>query len=86
MKPIKLIIKTKSETYPIIIGNNLIKNLSKILRKNSINFNQCLLIIDKKISKRAISKIVKSLKRKKVFKYFYEANEKNKNQNKVMKF
>ena len=83
MKPIKLIIKTKSETYPIIIGNNLIKNLSKILRKNSINFNQCLLIIDKKISKRAISKIVKSLKRKKVFKYYYEANEKNKNQNKV---
>ena len=57
MKPIKLTIKTKSETYPIIIGNNLIKNLSKILRKNSINFNQCLLIIDKKISKRAISKI-----------------------------
>ena len=83
MKPIKLIIKTKSETYPIIIGNNLIKNLSKILRKNSINFNQCLLIIDKKISKRAISKITKSLKRKKVFKYYYEANEKNKNQNKV---
>ena len=83
MKPIKLTIKTKSETYPIIIGNNLIKNLSKILRKNSINFNQCLLIIDKKISKRAISKIVKSLKRKKVFKYYYEANEKNKNQNKV---
>ena len=83
MKPIKLTIKTKSETYPIIIGNNLIKNLSKILRKNSINFNQCLLIIDKKISKRAISKITKSLKRKKVFKYFYEANEKNKNQNKV---
>jgi len=83
MKPIKLTIKTKSETYPIIIGNNLIKNLSKILRKNSINFNQCLLVIDKKISKRAISKITKSLKRKKVFKYYYEANEKNKNQNKV---
>ena len=83
MKPIKLTIKTKSETYPIIIGNNLIKNLSKILRKNSINFNQCLLIIDKKISKRAISKITKSLKRKKFFKYYYEANEKNKNQKKV---
>tara|TARA_B100000965_G_scaffold329035_1_gene292331 strand:+ start:43 stop:1149 length:1107 start_codon:yes stop_codon:yes gene_type:complete len=83
MKPIKLIIKTNSETYPIIIGNNLVKNLSKILIRNFINFNQCLLVIDKKISKRTISKITKSLKRKKVFKYFYEANEKNKNQNKV---
>ena len=30
MKPIKLIINTSSETYPIIIGSNLIKNLSKI--------------------------------------------------------
>ena len=74
MKPIKLIIKTKSETYPIIIGNNLIKNLSKILRKNSINFNQCLLIIDKKISKRAISKITKSLKRKKFFSIWLRFN------------
>ena len=83
MKPIKLIIKTKSETYPIIIGNNLLKNLSKILRRNSINFNQCLLVIDKKISKRIISKITKSLKRKNVFRYYYEANERNKNQNKV---
>ena len=83
MKPIKLIIKTKSETYPIIIGNNLIKNLSKILNRNLINFNQCLLVIDKKISKKTISKITKSLKTKKVFKYYYEANEKNKNQNKV---
>ena len=83
MKPIKLIIKTNSETYPIIIGTNLVKNLSKILNRNFINFNQCLLVIDKKISKRTISKITKSLKRKKVFKYFYEANEKNKNQNKV---
>ncbi len=83
MKPIKLIIKTKSETYPIIIGNNLVKNLPKILIRNSINFNQCLLVIDKKISKRTISKITKSLKRKKVFRYYFDANEKNKNQNKV---
>ena len=83
MKPIKLIIKTKSETYPIIIGKNLVKNLSKILNENSINFNKCLLVIDTKISKRTISKITNSLKRKKVFRYYYEANEKNKNQNKV---
>ena len=31
MRPIKLIIKTKSETYPIIIGTKLVKKFSKIL-------------------------------------------------------
>ena len=71
MKPIKLIVKTKSEIYPIIIGSNLIKDLNKYLNKNSINFDQCLLIIDKKIPKIMISKISKSLKRKKIFKFFF---------------
>ena len=85
MKPIKLIIKTKSETYPIIIGNNLVKNISQIFKKNSIKFNKCLLIIDKKVPKRIVSIITKSLKRKKNFKYYFYANEKNKNQNQVHK-
>jgi len=85
MKPIKLIIKTKSETYPIIIGNNLVKNISQIFKKNSIKFNQCLLVIDKKVPKKIVSTITKSLKRKKNFKYYFDANEKNKNQNQVHK-
>ena len=33
MRPIKLIIKTKSETYPIMIGTKLIQKFSKILTK-----------------------------------------------------
>ena len=72
MKPIKLIIKTKSETYPIIIGNNLVKNISQIFKKNSIKFNKCLLIIDKKVPKRIVSIITKSLKRKKNFLFLWE--------------
>ena len=72
MKPIKLIIKTKSETYPIIIGNNLVKNISQIFKKNSIKFNKCLLIIDKKVPKRIVSIITKSLKRKKNFLLLWE--------------
>ena len=36
MKPIKLTIKTKSETYPILIGSNIIKNLDKYLKKISL--------------------------------------------------
>ena len=80
MKPTKLTVKTKSETYPIIIGSNLIKDLLKYLIKSSINFDQCLLLIDKKVPGRMITKITKSLKRKKISKFIFNANEKNKNQ------
>ena len=68
MKPIKLIVKTKSDSYPILIGSNIIKDLALHLRKNSINFNKCLLIIDKNVPKKMIAKITRSLKRKEIFK------------------
>ena len=64
MKPIKLNVKTKSENYPIIIGSNIIKNLAQYLSKNSIIFNQCLLVIDKKVPNKMILKIIRSLKKK----------------------
>tara|TARA_B100001093_G_scaffold518680_1_gene604415 strand:+ start:1684 stop:2790 length:1107 start_codon:yes stop_codon:yes gene_type:complete len=83
MKPIKLFVKTKSETYPIIIGSNIVKNLNKFLKQNSIYFGQCLLVIDKNVPKNIISKINISLKKKKIFKFFYTASEKNKNQKNV---
>ena len=51
MKAIKLKINTKTQKYSIIIGSNLVSNISKILKENSINFKQCLFVIDKNISK-----------------------------------
>jgi len=83
MKTIKLIVNTKSETYPIFIGSKLITKLSRILKQNSINFNKCLFVIDKKVPKKMISKINQSMKNKKCFKYFFTAKEKNKNQKNV---
>ena len=80
MKTIKLIVKTQTESYPILIGSNLVENLSKFLKDNSISHNKCLLLIDKNVPYKFISKITKSLKGKKVFKYIFKANEKNKNQ------
>ena len=65
MNPIKINIKTKSENYPIIIGSNIIRNLSFYFSKNSINFNNCFLLIDNRVPKKMISKITKSLKKKK---------------------
>jgi len=85
MKTIKLKIKTKTQEYPIIIGSYLISNISKILRDNSIKFKKTLLVIDKNISKNIIKKIKKSLKNKKIFINFFNASEKNKNQNNVNK-
>ena len=88
MKPIKLKIKTKFENYPIIIGSNIIKNLNIYLNKNSIFFNQCLLIVDKNVPTKMVSKITKSLKKKKISKFIFIANERNKNLkyvNKILK-
>ena len=77
MKQIKLIIKTNSKKYPIIIGYNLLKNLSKIFEKNSISFNQCLLIIDEnvpiKMDKK--KKFKKKKKKKKKKKYLDTTSE-----------
>ena len=70
MKPIKLKISTKTQKYSIIIGSNLVSNISKISKNNSINFKKCLLVIDKNISKKIISKIKKSLK-KKIFTFIF---------------
>ena len=61
MKPIKLQIKTKSQEYPIIIGNNLVSNFIKITNNCSLKFDKCLLVIDKNVSKKILKKIIKSL-------------------------
>ena len=88
MKPINLKIKTKSNNYPIMIGSNIVKNLSLYLNKNSISFNQCLLVIDKKVPTKMVSKITKSLNKKKISKFLFTAKEGNKNLkniNKILK-
>ena len=85
MKQIKLNIKTKTQKYPIIIGSNLTSNISNIIRKNSINFRKCLIVVDKNIPKKFIFNIKKSLKQKKVYIYFFKASEINKNINYVNK-
>jgi len=85
MKPIKLNINTKLENYSIIIGSNIIKDLAAYCKKNSIIFDKCLLIIDSKVPGRMISKVTKSLNRKKISKFRFNANEKNKNLNNINK-
>ncbi len=83
MNPIKLKVKTKLENYQIIIGSNIIKDLNSYLNKNLIFFTKCLLVIDRNIPNKMISKITKSLNKYKVYKFKFTANEKNKNINYV---
>ena len=56
MKPIKLIIKTNSEKYPIFIGKNLITKISSLMINNSIKSKKCLLVVDRKVPKKFIHK------------------------------
>jgi len=81
MKVNNLKIKTKNNTYPIIIGNNLLKNFINIIKKNSLNFNQCLIVIDSKVPKKFLNQIKLSLKNKKKIIYLFKSNEINKNIN-----
>ena len=83
MNPIKLIVNTNSQKYPIIIGSNLIPKISHILKENSIQFKNCLIVIDKNVSKKIILKLKKSLKPKNIFTFFIIANEKNKSQSTI---
>tara|TARA_B100000787_G_scaffold129585_1_gene98461 strand:- start:75 stop:1181 length:1107 start_codon:yes stop_codon:yes gene_type:complete len=79
MKLIKLQVKTGNQKYPIYIGNNILNKLKTLLNKSSINFNQCLVIIDKNIPKNLINKVLNSLPKKKMSTHYFSANEKNKN-------
>ena len=87
MKPIKININTNYNRYPIIIGSGLLGQTATLLKKNFIDFENCLLIVDKKVPKKSIKKILKSLSKskKKIFLFSFIANEKNKNQNTINK-
>ena len=75
----KIIVNTQSQKYSIFIGKNIISKLSSILKKNSIRFNNCLLVVDRNVPKKMILLIKKNLKNKKTFIHYVKANELNKN-------
>ncbi len=65
MKNYELKIKTKSKNYSVLIGSDLIKNISNILRKKNIEFSKCLMVIDKNVPKKFKSILKKKIKAKK---------------------
>ena len=83
MSLIKLKIKTNSQKYTIIIGNNILNKIQNFLKENAINFNQCLIVIDRNVPKNLINKILSSLSTKQITTHYFDASEKNKNQKSV---
>tara|TARA_B110001452_G_scaffold246971_1_gene232694 strand:+ start:862 stop:1968 length:1107 start_codon:yes stop_codon:yes gene_type:complete len=85
MSSIKLKIKMGNQKYPIIIGNNVLSKLQRLLKENLINFNQCLIVVDKNAPKKLINNIFKSFPKKSLTIHYFNASEKNKNQKSIDK-
>ena len=81
----KLLIKTKSKNYPIFIGKNILKKIKNIFKSNNINFNKCLIVVDKKVPKKNLIILKKNIKCKEIIIYLLNSSEKNKNQNTINK-
>ena len=85
MNLIKLQVKTKDSNYPIIIGDGSTNKIKKIFKENSINFNQCLVVVDDKVPRKLIKKILFFLPKKKTTTHYFKSSEINKNQQSVNK-
>ena len=76
----KIVIDTKTQTYPIFIGKSLIPKMRFLLKKNLKNFEKCLVIVDKNVPKKILKKIIKILNKKQLSIFQFKANELNKSQ------
>ena len=79
MKNNKLIVKTKSKTYPIYFGNNILKSTGLLIKKNLPNVKNICIIADKKLPVNILKKLTTSLKKYKIRIYKLNASEKTKN-------
>ena len=79
MKNYKIIIKTKSKKYSIIIGKNILKNIKSYFTKERIDFKKCLIVADKKIPKKFLNSVKNNFNKKGFIIYCFASSEKNKN-------
>lgn len=82
---IKLLVKTNSKKYPIVIGKNLLNNIQNTLNKSNIKFNKCLIVVDKNVPKKNLLVLKKKIKCKEIIIFIFNSSEKNKNQTNVNK-
>ena len=79
MKKIKILIKTKSKKYPIIIGSKIINTASNIFKSNNIFFEKSLIVYDTKVPIKNLNILKKNIKAKTKIVHHFNSSEKNKN-------
>ena len=85
MKNFKILIKTKTKRYPVLIGKNIINNFSKLIRKEKFIIKKCLIIVDKNVPKFLVKKLKTKISSKEINFIYFKPNEKNKNFSSVNK-
>ena len=78
MKNTKLIVKTKSKTYPIYFGNNILNKTGGLIKKNLSGVKKICIISDNKLPKLLLKKLIKSLKKYELKIYKLSASERTK--------
>ena len=78
MKNTKLIVKTKSKTYPIYFGNNILNKTGWLIKKKLPGVKKICIISDNKLPKLLLKKLTKSLKKYKLKIYKLSVSEKTK--------
>jgi len=79
MKNTKIIVKTKSKTYPIYFGDKIISTTGALIRKNLPNVKKICIISDKNLPLVLLKKLSKSLKKYNLKIYRLSVSEKIKN-------
>jgi len=78
MKNTKLIVKTKSKTYPIYFGNNILNKTGWLIKKKLPGVKKVCIISDNKLPKLLLKKLTKSLKKYELKIYKLSASERTK--------
>ena len=79
MKNIKFIVKTKSKSYPIYFGNDILNTTGSLIKKNLVGIKKICIISDNKLPELLLKKLIKSLKKYDLRIFKLTANEKTKN-------
>tara|TARA_B100000029_G_C17513515_1_gene937200 strand:- start:430 stop:1542 length:1113 start_codon:yes stop_codon:yes gene_type:complete len=76
MQNTKIIIKTKSKSYPVYFGNETLNRLRPLIRKKLPNVKKICIISDKNLPSKILKKLRKSLKKYNLIVFNLSANEK----------
>ena len=76
MKNTRLIVKTKSKSYPIYFGNNILNTTGRLIKKNLPSIKKICIISDNKLPIFLLNKLIKSLKKYELKIYKLSATEK----------